>query len=181
MILFQLTAKISLVYRYQHEIIINIERIIYIYEANAKTEIRKRALLLRNISMFCEVLFIVGFFVYMGFTCLLYINPIYGYFWLNEYRPSIPLYIPFIDEKTTIGFVMLLMIQAVEIFLATLASLSADLPYIIWAINVHVYSTVFKENVNELNDILRTENQVDFVLATAKLRNIFKMYNDVWL
>lgn len=175
---FQLAAKISLVYRYECLITTNIDRIIYIYEINAKTKSEKRALLMQKISQISECLFIGGLIVYFVFTSLHFLNPIYGYFWQHEFKPLFPLYLPFVDEKTTAGFTILISIQIVEIFISVLSSASADFPYMIMVINVWIFSSVFEENVSELNDVLRAK-KVDELLVKAKLRNIFGMYCDI--
>lgn len=127
-----------------------------------------------------EILFIVGLIAYILCAALHFVNPIYGYFWHGEYKPLIPLYIPFIDETTPSGFAILVLIQTIEVFSACLASASVDFPYIIVVINVWVFSSIFKENVSELNETLQVK-YVDMPSVKAKLQNIFKMYYDIWM
>lgn len=136
-------------------------------------------MLMQNISMVSEILFIGGLIVYMFFASLHFINPIYIYFWHGEFEPLIPLYIPFVNETTASGFTILISIQTVEVFSAALASASVDFPYMLGVINVWIFSSVFEETVSELNGDLRAE-EVDMPLVKAKLRNIFIMYYDFW-
>lgn len=156
-----------------------INRIIAFYEANADTKSRKRALLLKKMSWLSEVILVGGLIGYMHCAILHLINPIYGYFWQHEFKPLFPLYIPFVDEQTTAGFIILILIQTMEISLALGTSAGADFHFMITVINVWIFSSSFKENFYALNGILREES-VDMPLAKTKLRNIYEMYYDIW-
>lgn len=157
-----------------------IDRIIYVYEINAKTTSTKRAKLLNKVAMVGEILFAGGLIAYMFFAFLGFLYSIVGYFWLHEHRPMLIIYIPFLDEDTTKGFAILMAVQTVEIFFAFASSASGDFSYMLVVVNVWTLTSIFGENVNELSEILR-ENKVDMSLARAKLRNICDMYYDVWM
>lgn len=176
---FQLVAK-SLLMRYTQQMTSVINRIIAVYEANAKTKSRKRAMLLQNMAWLSEMLLVGGLVAYMNCAALHFLNPIYGYFWQNEFKALFPLYIPFIDETTAIGFTILMTIQSFEIFIALLSSACADFAFMIKVINVWIFSTIFHGTVHELNDILRKE-KARMPLVRTKLRRICKMYYDVWM
>lgn len=156
-----------------------INQIVDVYERNANTKLRERAILLKNISLLSEVMLIGGIIAYIFCAILHFLNPIYGYFWQNEFKALFPLYIPFIDETTMNGFVALISIQSVEVFISILSNATVDFPFMIIIINVWIFTSIFEDDVNELNDILR-EKSVDVPLAEAKLRDIFKMYHQIW-
>lgn len=164
--------------RYAHTINNTINKIIDVYDANAKTKSRKRALLLHKMALISEMLLICGFIAYMGCAIIHLINPIYAYFWRNEFQALFPLYIPFIDEKTPGGFILLILIQTVEIFISAAAIASADFAFAIIIANLWIFSTIFENNVSELDKILH-EKKVDMTLAKAQLKNIVEMYNDI--
>lgn len=156
-------------------------KIIAVYEENAGTKSSKRALFLRKMSSNSEMIMIGGFVAYLAVAILHYINPIYGYFWQHKFKPLFPLYIPFIDENTAIGFTILMAIQSIEVFIGTMASGCADFPFMVIVINVRIFSTIFDDNVNKLNKILRKRKKGNRSLATVQLRKIFEMYYDTWV
>lgn len=170
-------AKI-LIMRYAPILTNTVDQIIDIYEVNAKTQSSKRALLLHKMSLISEMMLIAGVIAYMCAIMLHFINPIYAYFWRHEFQALLPLYIPFIDEKTTNGFILLTSIQTVEMCIAIIATACGDFPFMILVVNVFIFSTIFKDHVNELNAILR-KKEVDLPLAKAKLQNIFELYTDI--
>lgn len=166
--------------RYVSIIIDIFNKIIDVYEANAKTTSPKRALLMQKISWISEWTLIGGFFTYIIFGTLQFTYPIYGYFWQHEIKPLFPLYLPFVDEKTTVGYVILMLIQCTEMYLSLVGSACTDFIFMVLIINVSVFSTIFEDNVIELNEILR-ENKVDMPAAKTKLRGIFELYHDIWM
>lgn len=164
--------------RYAHLLTSLINRTIVLYEANIGTKSRERALLLRNMSWLSEVILIGGTIAYMNCIALHFINPIYGYFWHHEYKPLFPLYVPFVDEQTAIGFGILMAIQSIEIFGAMISSGCADFHFMITVVNIWIITSIFHDDVHELSKLLRRK-KVD--LARAMSRNIFKMYYDIWM
>lgn len=157
-----------------------INRIIDVYEANAGTKLPKRALLLHNMSWLSEVILIGGYLFYMFVGILHLINPIYAYFWQHEFKPLMPLYIPFIDVKSSVGFVILISIQTLEVFAAVMATGCADFPFMILVLNVRIFTTIFEDSANELNVMLH-ERKVDMLKVKAQLKHISKMYGDIWM
>lgn len=166
--------------RYADSITSILNRIIDIYEVNADTMSHKRKLLLHKMAWLSELLLIGGTIAYMLVGILHYVNPIYGYFRMHEFKALFPLYIAFIDEKTAYGFIGLLLIQSIEMIAGLVASACADFAFVMVVINAWVFSTVFKDNMDEFNQILR-KNKVDMQLANTKLRNIVDVYYDVWM
>lgn len=157
------------------------EKIVDVYEANVKTKSRKRALFLKNVSLISEIALIGGVILYMGCVILHLIVPIYAYYWQNKSQPLFPLYIPFIDEKTVDGFILLTSIQTIEISLAAVCCACTDVLFLLLIINVPIFTFIFEENVNELTQLLQKKKVQNMPLAKAKLQNIFVMYNEIWM
>lgn len=109
------------------------------------------------------------------------VNPIFSYFWLNEIKPMLPVYMPFIDENTLIGFIELTLIHIIFIFTGALGTVSVDFMVVMIVLNVPIFSTIFSDNVHELNDILhaRNDGHDKSVLTKAKLRNLFFMFGEI--
>lgn len=131
-------------------------------------------------SWLSEMILIGGLTAYISCATIHFINPIHGYFWQHEFKALVPLYIPFVDESTVVGFTILLSIQTIEAFFAALTSGAADFPFMITVINVWIFSAIFHDHVNELNGILH-EKKVDMPMARATLQSITEMYCDIWM
>lgn len=172
-------AKV-LVTRYAEVLTDTIEKIVNIYEANINTASRKRAILLRNISIISNRIMIGGLTGSTFVAIVHYINPIYMYYWQNEYSTLFPLYIPFIDEKTAHGFVVLMIIQTVEVFCASIASASVDIMFAMIVVNILIFANIFVDYVNELNGNLRKDEMI-VSFAKIKLKNVIDAYNDIWM
>lgn len=167
--------------RYEHLIKNDINKVIEAYEENANTKSPKRAMHLHQMSWLSEMTMICGTIAYMLVGIFHFINPIYGYFWQHEFEPLMPLYIPFVDEKTAAGFAILMSIQTIEMFIGALSTGCIDFLSMTLILNVRIFSSVFKDDVNDLNDILHEEN-VDMTLAKIKLRIICEIsYYDAWV
>ena len=156
-----------------------ITKIIDVYEVNSDTTSRKRALLLGKVSFICGIILIGGICMYVSSGMLLFINPFYAYYWHNELKVTIPMYLPFIDETTETGFFSLLTIHFIEIVCAAVGTGCADFAFLVIVANIPVFTTIFVDNVNELNEILQ-EKKIDWLPAKAKLLNVFLLYNEIW-
>lgn len=172
-------SKILLM-RYAHLFTSIVDRIIDVYEQNATTKSRERVLVLHRMSRISETILFRGTIAYLVVVSVHFINPIHSYFWRHEFKPLMPLYVPFVDERTAFGFVTLMSIQSFELFVGALANGCADFAILTFALNVWVFSTIFQENVIQLNGILNGPN-ADVPSAITKLRRIFVMYNENWM
>lgn len=166
--------------RYAQLIITVSDKIVDVYEQNANTKSRGRAMVLQEMSLISESTLIRGTIAYMLVGMLHFINPIYGYFWQAELKPLVPLYIPFVDEKTALGFISLLLIQSFQLFVGLVSSACADFPFLIVAMNIWAFSTIFAEYVIDLNDVIEHAENANMPLIKTKLQRIIEMHNDNW-
>lgn len=166
--------------RYVRQFTSLIDRIIDVYERNASTKLCECASVLQRMSLISEMTLSRGTIAYVVVASAHFINPIYSYFWQHECKPLMPLYVPFVDERTAFGFVILMSIQSVQVIAALLASGCVDFALVIFALNIWVFSTIFQQTVIELNGILH-EKQTDMPWAVTKLQSDFEMYNDNWM
>lgn len=159
--------------------VVIMDKIIDIYAVNANTTSHARATLLKNCSTISELVLKGGFVVYCCVGLFYLINPFYSYYVRDELVPMLPLYWPIYDETTTIGFTMLAINQLFITGLTLIGIGSVDLLFIAVFVNVPVLSTIFGDNIRDLNKILR-EEKVDDLQAKAKLRNILLMHREIW-
>lgn len=178
MIIFlQLASKI-LTLKYVDLMIGIVGKVVDVYTVNSMTTSRKRALLLQKVSKISEIAIIGGLMLYISSGMLHFINPFFAYYLHNELKVAMPMYLPFIDETTKRGFIILLIIHFVEIIFATVATTCVDFSFLVIIANIPIFSTIFADNVNELSKILR-EKKTNLSIVKAKLRNIFLLYNDL--
>lgn len=165
--------------RYGPMMVMIMDKIIDIYAVNANTTSTTRATLLKNCATLSELVLKGGFVVYCCVGLFYLINPFYSYYVRNELVPMLPLYWPIYDETTTIGFSMLFTNQLIITSLTVIGIGSVDLLFIAMFVNVPVLSTIFRDNIKDLNNILR-EEKVNELQAKAKLRNILLMHREIW-
>lgn len=155
------------------------DKITDIYAENTKTDKRDRLLLMRKFSLITEIVLKAGCALYFCAGVFYFLNPLHSYFFKNKLIPLLPLYMPFIDEHTKSGFIILGAVHVAIIISTVIASACSDFMFVMIIVNIPVLSTIFSDNVGELNDILRNEN-VDFSAAKAKLRNILLIHREIF-
>lgn len=150
-----------------------------IYAVNSDNVFTKRIIFAQQFSTISDWIFKCGFALYSfsGGTYLVY--PLYSYFCRDEIIPLIPLYMPFIDEKTKSGFIGLTIIHLVIIVLTIIASAAVDFMFITLTFNMIFFGRIFCDNVDGLNDTLRGE-EVDKAVAKAKLINILLIHREIF-
>lgn len=150
-----------------------------IYAANSSNVSSQRAILAQQFSTISEWILKIGFSLYTLAGMFYLLNPLYSYFWLDKIVPLIPIYMPFIDENTQIGFVVLTLMHLQFMILTLVASAAVDFMFIILIFNMLFLAKLFTNDVDELNDTLR-EEKVDKVVAKAKLLNILLMHQEIF-
>lgn len=161
-----------------HIMIEYIDKIISIYAENSKNNKYERPMLLRKFSIATEILLKSGVVLYFLAGCFYILNPIYIYYAKNEIVPLLPLYMPFIDETTKSGFILLTAIHLGFLFIAVVASACTDLWFALIAVNIFVPANIFCDNVRELSEIL-SEEKVNTRLAKAKLLNVLLIHREI--
>lgn len=155
------------------------DKITAVYEANSKSTSVKRLKLLKLFSIVTEVVIKGGSAVYCLAGIFYLINPIYSYFWKHELIPLIPVYIIFVDETTKNGFILLTIVHISFMVLTISGTAGTDFMFAMIIVNVPVLSTIFVDNIEELNEMLRADT-VNVPLVKVKLKNILLMHREIW-
>lgn len=160
------------------------DKIIEVYAANSIGVSRKRFKFLQLLSTITELLLKVGFAGGCACGMVFILNPIFSYVWLHEMKPMLPVFMPFIDENTQSGFIQLTLIHTIFIVTGVIGTASVDFLVFMTVLNIPIFSTIFNDNVQELNDILHAENDDGngpdkSVLIKAKLRNLIFMFGEI--
>lgn len=155
------------------------DKITAIYAMNSKTDNRSRLLLIKKFSLITEIVLKGGFAVYCCAGGFYFLNPFYSYYFKDELIPLVPVYMWFINEDTTVGFIVLAGVHILFIILAVMATACTDFMFVMIMVNMPVLSNIFSDNVHELNEILRSE-RIDELAVKARVRNILLMHREVW-
>lgn len=174
----QLSSKMYSV-RYGFEAVEIMDKIIEIYLENSKTNSRKRLLLIQRFSFITEVVFKGGCIIYYLAGLFYFIDPLYTYITRHELKPMFPIYFPFIDESTNVGFAILCGIHLFFVVIATTATICSDFLFVTIIFNVPVLSTILIDNIVELSDMLN-EPEVNEPLARARFKNILLMHREIY-
>lgn len=152
-------------------------KLVDIYTANSKTTSRNRSIVIQKFATITKIVIKGGLTLYVLAGCFYLLNPLYSYHWRNEIVPLVPLYMPFIDENTTIGFTILTSIHLVFLALAVIGSACTDFMFVMIIVNMPLLSSIFSDNIGELNAILREET-VDESLVKTKFKNILLLHRE---
>lgn len=155
------------------------DKIIDIYKQNEQHSSFQRRQLMYKFSIFTEMAFFIACVTYSLAGLFYFINPIYTFFWHDKFIPLLSVYIPFIDENTTSGFILLFLIHVVYIALSVIGSVSTDFLFFMMILNVPLLSIIFGDQVREFNDILRGK-QVNEQMIKEKLKGILLMHRYIW-
>lgn len=155
------------------------DKITAIYAANSKSTSRDRLKLINLFSTITEVVIKGGLALYFMVGIFYMINAIYSYYAKHVIIPLVPVYMIFVDETTKQGFIALGITHIAFIILTVIGSACTDFMFVMIIVNMPVLSTIFVDNVKELNEILK-EKTVDVPLAKAKLKNILLMHKEIW-
>lgn len=152
-------------------------KLVDIYTANSKATSRNRSIVIQKFTNITEIVIKGGLALYVLAGGFYLVNPVYSYYWRNEIVPLLPMYMPFIDENTTIGFSILTSIHLVFVFLAVIGSACTDFMFVMIIVNMPLLSSIFIDNIGELNGFLR-EEKVDESLVKAKFKNILLLHRE---
>lgn len=156
-----------------------LNKVIAVYEANAKNKSSARLMLMQRFATFSEVMVIVGVVAYSLAGMFYCINPIYLFYTKNEIIPIMPMFWPIFDETTTFGFSALMISHIIYIVLSIIGIGTIDLLFIMLLLNIPVFVTILRDNINDLNELLRAET-VNGLRVRAKLTNILLLHREIW-
>lgn len=103
-----------------------------------------------------------------------FIYPLYMYAFEHEVVTIMPTFVPFIDENTRNGYIVLSAFHVASLILGIIACCATDLLFTMITINTPVMASLIEDEVNQLNETVEGEKPQP-MLAKVKLRNILLM------
>lgn len=132
----------------------------------------------RKCALFTEFLF--KFVVGAYFSSILFFlaMPIFIYLTTNEMVPMMPLFLPIIDETTTVGYTILTIYHIICVVFATVSFTSVDFFMAIIIISSLIFGKLISTDLEQINfDLL--ENDSGLITAKARLRNVLLMHQEM--
>lgn len=155
------------------------DKFIEIFKMNAKHPSRIRQMLIHKHAFITELVFKAGCVLYVFAGGFYLLEPTYSFIFLNKLVPPCPVFFPYVDENTTVGYITLLCIHLVYICLAVIASACTDFMFIMIIINIPVLSNILSDEVREINESLKDE-EIDMLQVKGRFRNILYMHRELW-
>lgn len=173
----QLLAKILLV---QHAplIIRLFDQLVDIFGANDKHPSYKRVKTLHRFVIFTENVLKYGIIAYVLALLSYFAYPIYMYLHANEIVACLPVYIPYVDETTILGYAILIVFHVISMLLAFFGSTCCDFTFTLIIMNVPAMAYLFGATIDELNEQLMAPKRAWSVIK-ARLRNILLQRQEV--
>lgn len=97
-----------------------------LYKVHITTKSPERKEYFRKFALFYEILFMVLTILYISAVFIFIPFPIYEYYTHNKLVGIIPLYFPGIDEQTMVGYMILILFQALIMAFGVAGFLSCD-------------------------------------------------------
>lgn len=146
------------------------------YNIHANTGSHARAEYFRKFAMFTEFLFKFLSFMLLVAVIFFFIVPVYVYVMENKLVPLIPLYMPGIDETTTTGYLLLLLLHSAQILMSVIGFLAFEFLLEIIVINSMIFGKLIALDTELINNDLENGMRHD---AIYRLKNIFMMHQEM--
>lgn len=162
--------------RYADDFVWILNFIQLLYNVHAKTECHVRAAYFRKFAMFTELLF--KFLAAMVSCSLIVflIAPVYIYFAEKKLVPIVPIFIPGVDENTTVGYCILMTFHLMLFMLGLVGYLAFEFLLEIITISSLIFGKLISMDTERINDDLDNELLTD---AVHRLRNVILMHQEM--
>lgn len=115
----------------------------------------------------------------LKFSCILYtvtvvgylVSPVAIYLLTHELISIIPIKLPFIDDKTVIGFIIMSIFEGISAILGALGTAASDLTFAMIIINTHALANIIDESIEDLNKDLQARGP-KILSIKGRFRNV---------
>lgn len=161
-----------------HELQYSIQFLQHLYKEHITTKSSARKEYFKRFSVFIEILFKSLVVLYFSSIFLFDLYPLYVYFTQNELIPTMPLFIPGLDEKTVIGFICLICVQLNASTLAVIGFIACDYFYAVIISSTLIFAQLISYNLEQINIDLQ-EKDAKFIVS-SRFRNVLQMHQDLF-
>lgn len=152
----------------------------YLHDFYIKCESNKvaSAICYRWINLFTKVT--VVFTLVISFTGLAFMStPMLTYWLTGVVEPVIPLYLPYVDETTTVGFCQLFVMHVLILVIGVIGMICADLTFFLTISHICPMTDVLVSKLNELEERLKDADRNYGLVTRNYLFNIVRMHQQI--
>lgn len=149
-----------------------------LYKINAKSKSRELAQYFEKFATFTEFLFKSMIIVFVLGPFLFMLFPIYKYFTDGELIPIMPLFAPFIDEKTCIGYIVLNLYLLLISVTGITCLVALEFLMAIIIISSLIFAKLIGRQLQQMNFDL-ADSDCKMSTIKGRLRNIFLMHQEM--
>lgn len=131
-----------------------------------------------------QILLVVKYFtgLVMAVMIVLFLSPVASYLLTGELTDIFPLFSPFFDETTVMGYFGATCFQVIIVFSGALGIASSDVLFMVLVLNVLTLAKLFRARFDELNNLLMIgETAQNSKTVYVCLRNIIKIHQEMCL
>lgn len=99
------------------------------------------------------------------------ISPVAIYLLTHERKTIIPIALPFVDDKTLIGFIIMSTFEGISAILGALGTAGSDLTFAMIIINTHAVANIIDESIDDLNNDLQAKRP-KILSIKGRFRNV---------
>lgn len=166
---------------YSIQYVEDIQWVIYfiqdIYKANITTESVERSEYFRKFALFTEYFFKFILYFYLSTISTSLVYPIFVFITQNEFFPIMPLYLPYIDETTVVGFTIISIYHIILISLVSFGIVAIDFFLAIIIISSLMFAKIISLEMHEIHVDL--DEKGSQIAIKARFRNILRMHKEM--
>lgn len=136
-----------------------------------------RAALFHRFSRYTEIIIKGGFVIYFLATLMYFVFPIYMYLAKGELVGMLPSYLPFVDENTTGGYVVLICYHLALMVFGCTGIAGSDFLFTMAIANTPIMSNLVGFEVELLNEELKHKENAPMI--NGRFRNILFMHREM--
>lgn len=148
-----------------------------LYKIHSTIKTKKRIEYFNNFAFATEMIFKVMSTLYLLSVFTFFPYPLYMYYFENEVVTMIPIYMPFVDEKTFTGYIIVSGYQITIFVIATLGVLACDSFMAIIIVSTLIFAKLIKFDMEQINDDLLEKDST--ITVKARFRNILLMHQEM--
>lgn len=148
-----------------------------LYEVHITTESSERLQYFRTFARVTEYIFMFIAFFYVSTVMSILCMPIFVYFTQHEVTPIMPLYIPGIDEKTTIGYIILAIYHLHLNFLSLVGVFATDYFLIVVIVSSLIFAKLITLEIQQIHCEL--DEKCSTRTIRIRFRNILLMHREL--
>lgn len=150
----------------------------HFFEVHIKSKVPDRLEYFRKFALFTEFLFILEFILYCCAVIIFFLFPFYMYFFQSKLIPIIPIFIPFLDENTIIGYTILVIIQTYFVISALLGLLSYDYFNSVLFTSSLMYAKLIRWEMDAIH--IEMQDNATKWRVNGRLRNLLQMHQEIF-